>query len=87
MIAAAVSIPADAEPFHLVVGPVVYFLMSGDECVYVGRRTTSFHALLGTSERCVRGQMRHFDSVRYIGVSAEEMLSIELHWILDYYPT
>ena len=86
MIAAAVSIPADAEPFHLVDGPVVYFLMSGDECVYVGS-SQNFLSRIAQHQRTMRAKpKRHFDSVRYISVSAEEMLSIELHWILELLP-
>ncbi len=74
-------IPEEAITFNHVVGPVVYFLMQGQECVYVGATKT-----LGIRiDQHFNGTAKHkpkvFDSVRYIHVESSMLLETERYWI------
>lgn len=79
MIATAI-VPKEAIAFHLVRGPVVYFLMLGDECVYVGS-TCSLSTRIGTHQATTRKHPElGFDAVRYIHVERSKLLETERYW-------
>lgn len=78
MIASA-TIPEEAIGFPLICGPVVYFLMLGDECVYVGS-TCQLATRIGTHLATKRPAFA-FNHVRYINVEKSQLNAVEKHWI------
>ncbi len=72
------TVPEEAIVFPLVRGPVVYFLMLGTECVYVGSTKK-----LGAR---MHQHKIEFDSIRYIHVERSLLLETERFWIKELKP-
>ncbi len=80
------TVPAEAIAFPLVSGPVVYFLMFGEECVYVGASKNLHLRLPDHINRSRRDDDRVFDSVRYIHVDRSRLYETESFWIKELKP-
>jgi hypothetical protein len=81
-----VSVPEEAITHHYPDGPVVYFLMQGEECVYVGSSKSLTQRLPDHLRKRIKRPEWTFDSVRYIHVDRSMMLETERYWIKEIQP-
>ncbi len=82
----AAIIPEESISFPLVRSPVVYFLMLGDECVYVGA-TKRLGLRIHNHATGTGTPKKEFDSVRYIHVEPHALWETENFWINELQPS
>ncbi len=79
------TVPEEAITFKAL-GPVVYFLIDGDECVYVGGTRKLYHRIPQHEKGTRKHPPKTFDSVRYIHVEDSLLRETERFWIKELKP-
>lgn len=77
----AIAVPEEAITLTPPRGCVVYFLMDGEECIYVGSSMRLLSRLGAHLWRKLNQSEFHFDHIRYVHVSRKKMAKTERYWI------